>query len=198
MEEWVQKALQRWPNVPALFGWLTLDRRGRWLIQNELITRPQIIDVINRNYAADAQGRWYFQNGPQRGYMTLEYAPLVLHTVDGGAALQTHNQLAVTEVRVAYMDEHGAIVLSTEHGPALLADDNLDWALERLRVRDRSMTEEQLRHALSLPSGSRTDLALQLTQRSAGKLTTMDVSIVRLDFAAAPARLHFVRNPTAD
>ncbi|MDB5974431.1 MAG: hypothetical protein JWR07_1191, partial [Nevskia sp.] len=48
MEDWVQRSLARWPNVPALFGWLALDRRGRWLIQGELISRPQIIETINR------------------------------------------------------------------------------------------------------------------------------------------------------
>ena len=68
MEDWVHRAMARWPNVPALYGWLSLDRRGRWRIQNETISRPQIIDTFNRNYAADEQGRWYFQNGPQRGY----------------------------------------------------------------------------------------------------------------------------------
>src|SRR3546814_4722559 len=72
VEDWVQRALARWPNVPALYGWLRLDRRGRWLIRDEPISRPQIIDTINRNYAADARGCWYFQNGPQRGYMRSE------------------------------------------------------------------------------------------------------------------------------
>jgi hypothetical protein len=64
MEDWVHKALARWPDVPALFGWLSLDRRGRWRIRGEVITRPQIVDTINPNYAADEHGRWYFQNGP--------------------------------------------------------------------------------------------------------------------------------------
>ena len=26
MEDWVYLALEKWPNVPALFGWLGLDR----------------------------------------------------------------------------------------------------------------------------------------------------------------------------
>src|ERR1700712_3913736 len=79
MEPWALKAMQRWPNVPALFGWLSLDRRGRWLIKDELITRPQIIDTINANYGVDEHGRWFFQNGPQRGFMQLAYAPFVVH-----------------------------------------------------------------------------------------------------------------------
>ena len=90
MEDWVLRGLARWPNVPALFGWLGLDRRGRWLIKGELISRPQIIDTISRNYAADEAGRWYFQNGPQRGYVSLEVAPLVLHAPESGETLTTH------------------------------------------------------------------------------------------------------------
>ena len=31
-------------------------RRGRWLIQHEVITHPRIITTINRNYAADEHG----------------------------------------------------------------------------------------------------------------------------------------------
>ena len=75
MEDWVLRALAKWPDVPALFGWLSLDRRGRWYVRGEPISRPQIIDTIGRNYAADEQGRWYFQNGPQRGYVSCETAP---------------------------------------------------------------------------------------------------------------------------
>ena len=72
MEDRMQRALARWPNVPALYGWLSLDRRGRWRIQGEIITRAQIIDTISANYLADEHGAWYFQNGPQRGYVQLE------------------------------------------------------------------------------------------------------------------------------
>ena len=50
MEDRMQRALARWPNVPALYGWLSLDRRGRWRIQGEIITRAQIIDTISANY----------------------------------------------------------------------------------------------------------------------------------------------------
>src|SRR3546814_19214992 len=91
VEDWVQRALARWPNVPALYGWLRLDRRGRWLIRDEPLSRPQIIDTINRNYAPAARGCWYFQNGPHRGYMQLAVEPFVLLVaVDGEGLLQQH------------------------------------------------------------------------------------------------------------
>src|SRR5262249_44783036 len=95
MEAWVERALKRWPNVPALYGWLRLNRRGRWLIQDETITRWQIIETINKNYAADERGRWYFQNGPQRGYMKLDCAPFVLRVSSADGKLWTHTELSV-------------------------------------------------------------------------------------------------------
>jgi hypothetical protein len=188
MEEWVHRSLKRWPNVPALFGWLRLDRRGRWLIQGEHITRPQIIDTINRNYAADEQGQWYFQNGPQRGYMELEYAPLVLRaTADN--YLVTHTELRVDLPSQAFMDEEGALLFKTEHGPAALIDDELEWALQRISVRGQPIDETRLAEALVLPSGSSTQLELCVGDKR--------LPIQRLDAADAPEKLSFVRVPEA-
>lgn len=186
MEEWVSRAIARWPNVPALYGWLQLDRRGRWLIQRELISRPQIIDTIGANYAADERGRWYFQNGPQRGYVTLETAPLVLRVAGDGATLVTHNGLVVERAGAAYLDEEGSLLLATEHGPAALESLDLDWLLQRLDGAD----DASLEAALALPSGSSTPLRLLWKDRG--------LPLARLDIADAPARLGFVRDPQPD
>lgn len=186
MEDWVLRALARWPDVPALFGWLALDRRGRWLIRDEPISRPQIIDTINRNYAADDHGRWYFQNGPQRGYMRLEYAPLLLR-VDASGGLAAHTGSAVREVSKAFLDEEGALLLATELGPGLLAETDLDWALQRLEQGGAALDETQLAAALSLPSGAATPLVLRWDGRA--------VPVLRLDAAAMPEALGFVREP---
>lgn len=185
MEDWVRRALAKWPNVPALYGWLRLDRRGRWLIRGEVITRPQIIDTINRNYEADARGCWFFQNGPQRGYVALDYAPLVLR--GDGAVLATHTGCAVERPSAAWLDEDGALLLSTEHGPGVLDDHCLDWALERLSSDGRSVDEDALAAALALPSGARTALRL--------RLGAAELPLLRLDAAAAPQHLGFVREP---
>jgi hypothetical protein len=187
MEDWVHRALARWPNVPALFGWLQLDRRGRWLIRNELISRPQIIDTIARNYAGDDQGRWYFQNGPQRGYVQLETAPLVLRVAGDGATLETHTGLIVERPSAAYLDEEGSLLLSTEHGPAALDSQDLEWLLQRLTGTLDSSLEAALEATLALPSGSVTPLWLRWND---GQL-----AIERLDIGDAPEKLGFVRDP---
>lgn len=187
MQDWVVRAMQRWPNVPALFGWLGLDRRGRWLVKGEVITHARIVNAINQNYAVDAHGRWYFQNGPQRGYIELEYAPLLLRTTGANAALTTHTGLPVESVTAAYLDEEGSVLLHTEYGAGEIAHGDLDWVVQRLTVENRSMREDELVGALVLPSETTTELSLDVLG--------VRLPVVRLDSAAAPARLQFVRNP---
>ena len=186
MDDWVERAMQRWPNVPALFGWLGLDRRGRWLIRDEIIRHPRIIQTINRNYASDAHGRWFFQNGPQRGFITLASTPMILRTGEGGTLI-THTELKVERATAAFLTEEGSIILATEHGAGEIIGSELEWALQRLQRAESSVTEEALCDALALPSGERTNLSLS----GSG----FNVPLIRLDLAAAPAHLNFVRDP---
>ncbi len=91
MDQAVLDALQRWPDVPAVYGWLSLDKRGRWRLHPDqgaaqAITNPQILAFMDRNYAADAAGCWFFQNGPQRVYVDLLGAPYILRLDDSARA----------------------------------------------------------------------------------------------------------------
>lgn len=187
MDEWVLNALKRWPNVPALFGWLGLDRRGRWLVQGETISHPRIVDVINRNYAVDEHGRWYFQNGPQRGYMQLESTPMILFISEDSEHLITHTGHPVERLLAAYIDEEGSLVLVTEHGPGELRGTDLQWALDRLSIGGNPIDDDSLAAALGLPSESNTGITLTT---DASRL-----SLQRLDFAQAPSVLRFDRVP---
>ena len=185
MEDWARRGMERWPNVPAVFGWLSLDRRGRWRIQGELISRPQIIETFNRNYEADAQGRWFFQNGPQRGYVALETAPLVLHP--DGDRLRTHHGLVVEKPTSAWIDEDGGLWLSTEHGPAALADNESDWLLQHLSVANQPVDEDALASALALPAGAISALRLSLND--------LLLPVQRVLRSQAAAQLGFVADP---
>jgi len=126
MDEAVINAMAKWPNVPRVYGWLSLDRRGNWLIKGDRISNPGVVAFIGRNYAADEQGRWFFQNGPQRVFVTLEYAPFVIATAGtGAAALITHTGQAVERATGAWLDETGSLLLRWSGGPGLVSDRDL-------------------------------------------------------------------------
>ena len=132
MDEIVLRGMAKWPNVPAVYGWLALDRRGNWLIKGDRITNPGVTAFIGRNYARDERGCWFFQNGPQRVFVTLAYAPYVLRIVNPEGvplAIEGHNRKPVSTVSGAWMDEGGAVLLETEHGIGTIHDRDLDRLL---------------------------------------------------------------------
>lgn len=150
MDPIVAAALKKWPAVPACHGWLALDARGDWYLRDDRVQAagpfPQakgsvlrhagLCAFIARNYEADAQGRWYFQNGPQRVYVELEAAPLVLgvQRLAGGWTVQT-DQLAdgsALVVRGAWLDEGGRLFLDTERGFGLVRSLDMDAAADAL------------------------------------------------------------------
>jgi hypothetical protein len=122
MDALVARAMAKWPDVPAVYGWLSLDRRGNWRIKGERISNSALRDFIARNYEADEQGRWYFQNGPQRVYVALAYTPLVAHYE--GDALFDHCGRPL-RMRRAFVDDEGSVLIEGGPGIALLDDRDL-------------------------------------------------------------------------
>jgi hypothetical protein len=114
----------RWPTVPACYGWLSLDRRGNWRLKGEVVRHAGLIAFINRNYASDAFGNWVFRNGPQKVYVTLDYAPLVLRLGIGGE-LVAHTGMPAGEATAAFIDEEGSALLQVGSGIGLLDDRDL-------------------------------------------------------------------------
>jgi hypothetical protein len=114
MDDIVAQAMARWPDVPAVYGWLRLDRRGRWLVKGEPIGHRPTIDFIGRNYQHDAQGRFYFQNGPQRVFVDIDHLPYVLR-LDGAtarsAALLTQSDVPVERPLHAWLDADGGLII---------------------------------------------------------------------------------------
>lgn len=124
------RALAKWPDVPDVYGWLALDRRGEWRLRAggaepgfERIGNRALREFIGRNYAPDARGRWYFQNGPQRVYVSLAYAPLVVRLDPEG--LVDHCGRAFGTPLGMWLDEEGSLLLLGGRGLALLDDRDL-------------------------------------------------------------------------
>lgn len=160
MDDIVRQAMAKWPNVPDCYGWLGLDARGHWYMRDDaaqmqgsftsglpgakgsLLQHEKLIDFIQRNYAADANGQWYFQNGPQRVYVELEVTPWVWRIAnDYSVQAQTG---AATQCLRCLNDESGRVYLLTPLGFGLVhswdvatvakALDHGHWTLEEVRA----------------------------------------------------------------
>jgi hypothetical protein len=142
MDEIVVRSLAKWPNVPAVYGWLDLDRRGNWLIKGERIGNVALREFIARNYAADDQGRWVFQNGPQRVYVRLAYTPLVVHYE--GDALVDHRGKRFTATG-EFQDDEGSVLIAGEGSIALLDDRDLERYADRAEQLPRIVRSEVAR-----------------------------------------------------
>ncbi|MCB1917291.1 MAG: DUF2946 family protein [Rhodocyclaceae bacterium] len=148
MDDAVLAAMARWPNVPAVYGWLGLDRRGTWRLRGEAIAHPGLRDFLGRNYANDEAGRYFVQNGPQRVYVALDYTPWVLRLE--GEALIRHDRQPFAHPALALIDEAGALLLAGDGGVGLLDDRDLSAALDSLcDDRGRALAEARLEAALT-------------------------------------------------
>ena len=116
-------AIAKWPNVPACYDWLSLDRRGNWRLQGERVTHSGLINFINRQYGVDEAGCWFVQNGPQRVFVSLAYTPWVFRRE--GEGFISHTGEAAGRVKAVYLDEEGNLLLDTELGIGLLDDRDL-------------------------------------------------------------------------
>lgn len=124
MDEQVLAALTRWPNVPAVYGWLSLDRRGHWRLKGELVRHDGLASFISRNYGATEEGEWFFQNGPQRVFAALDYTPWVLRW-GGDSGLTCHTDDPATGPISAWIDEDGNVLIGFAAGVGLVCDRDL-------------------------------------------------------------------------
>ena len=163
MDDQVLRSLMKWPNVPDCFGWLALDRRGQWRMRDEftqqnnlpgnVIRHAALNDFIARNYACDALGRYFFQNGPQRVFITLDATPWVVRMMPSDHGLDLINQCHQTmEPSAALSDEKGNIYIvgnveqivcndsnnNNNQTIALLHDHDLDHFSELAKLREEA------------------------------------------------------------
>ncbi len=145
MDEMVCAALRKWPNVPDCFAWLGLDTRGDWYMRDDAtqaagpfpaskgsrIEHQALKAFIARNYLADAQGRWHFQNGPQKVHVELAAAPWVwrVQASEAGWCLSSHTGVP-TAAESAWLDEHGRLFVATALGLGLVHTQDMGLAAD--------------------------------------------------------------------
>ncbi|WP_345811626.1 DUF2946 family protein [Paraburkholderia sp. PREW-6R] len=157
MDDIVKQALAKWPNVPSCTGWLLLDRRGNWRMRDEAaqtsgspgtaIRHDALLGFINRNYAVDERGQWYFQNGPQQVYVELGYTPWVVRLsaqTDGVLTLKDQAGHAF-EPAAVLVDDAGGILFVDRSNPARVAvlhDHDLEVFSDHATLADDSLGGE--------------------------------------------------------
>jgi hypothetical protein len=143
MDDIVKQALAKWPDVPNCYGWLALDARGHWRMRDERaqhldlpgdkLTNAALVGFINRNYAADERGCWYFQNGPQRVYVQLAATPFIVRT-DPQAGWLLHTGVAMPAIETVALTDAGALILVGNKVVAQLDDRDFAQVLPRLHL----------------------------------------------------------------
>lgn len=193
MDDIVKRAMAKWPNVPHCYGWLALDARGAWRMRDERaqhfnlpgdkVIQDALLAFINRNYAADERGCWYFQNGPQRVFLNLETTPFVART-DPRHGLLLHTGEPVAAVDAAYMTEAGELIIDSGGKVAQVDDRDMAQLLAALEIDSQAASDEAL---LAWLEGKEGELVFTYKQSR--------VPVQRISRADVPQRLRFVRLP---
>ena len=153
MDELVKQALAKWPNVPHCYGWLGLDARGHWRMRDQQAQQQQLpgdkiahaalLNFINRNYAPDERGCWFFQNGPQRVYVNLEATPYIARSdPQHGFVLQTGAPLE--QIEQVYWCDNGMLILRQGDVVAQVDDRDISQVLDALHVDGQVASDDDL------------------------------------------------------
>jgi hypothetical protein len=190
MDDIVLAAIAKWPDVPAVFGWLSLTARGEWRIRGQSIENVAIREFIGRNYATDERGRWFFQNGPQRVFVELEVAPWV-YRIDADGAVRAHTGVRPREFVAAALLDDARFVLQTELGAGLVDDrDGATFVRAITDGRGTPLDDAQVERWLA---GERDALVAAARLRLAGPPRLVE----RLQLARLEERFGFVKAPIA-
>ena len=163
MDDIVKQAMTKWPNVPHCYGWLALDARGSWRMRDEptqqanlpgdRLNNAALLAFINRNYAADERGCWYFQNGPQRVYVNLETTPYVART-DPAQGLVVQTGEALGPLDKAYMTAAGALIVQAGGKLAQVDDRDVAQLIAAMEMDGAAVGDEDLLAWLETGTGT--------------------------------------------
>lgn len=203
MDEQVLRSLIKWPNVPHCFGWLALDRRGQWRMRDEfaqanqlagsLIQHAALNEFISRNYACDSLGRYFFQNGPQRVFITLDATPWIARIIpsENGPQLLTQCGTAI-KPHGALSDEKGNIYV-TGIIPQSLSEKNDGTVFTQTESLSLALLHD---HDLDLFSDQSKVMEDACSFRGSWQWEGSDLPIEPTHSAELSERFHFIKTPT--
>ncbi len=161
MDDIVKQAMAKWPNVPHCYGWLRLDARGVFRMCDEVaqknatagdpIRHASLLAFIYRNYASDATGSWYFQNGPQRVYVDLETTPFIART-DTQENFVTQDGLALKDIHTVWLSDTGNLLFQNATQIAMLDDRDIAACLSQFRLNGSTCSDAELLNWMHQPT----------------------------------------------
>jgi hypothetical protein len=203
MDEQVLRSLIKWPNVPHCFGWLALDRRGQWRMRDEFAQANQLAgsviqhtalnEFISRNYACDSLGRYFFQNGPQRVFITLDATPFIARMIPSENGPQLLTQCG-TEInpQSALSDEKGNIYITGKIAQSL--SDQID---DTVFTKTESLSVALLHdHDLDLFSDQSRVVEDACSFRGSWLWNSRDLPIEPIHSLELSERFHFIKAPS--
>ncbi|MBC3880832.1 DUF2946 family protein [Undibacterium sp. LX40W] len=153
MDDIVKAAMAKWPKVPHCYAWLALDARGNWRMRDEraqalnlagdTIRNPALQQFINRNYGVDDEGRWYFQNGPQKVYVDLEATPYISQLLPN-QVWRLHTGEILDTLEKAHLLQDGSMTIQNGEQLAQVDDRDLVDVIALLRLNSDSIPDDQL------------------------------------------------------
>jgi hypothetical protein len=203
MDEQVLRSLIKWPNVPHCFGWLALDRRGQWRMRDEyaqtnqlpgnVIQHVALNEFISRNYAHDSLGRYFFQNGPQRVFITLDATPWIARLIPSESGPQLSTQCG-TEIKPhgALSDEKGNIYI-TGSIPQSLSDQIDSTVFTQTESLSIALLHD---HDLDLFSDQSQVEEDACSFRGSWQWDGKDLPIEPIHSAELAGRFHFIKAPS--
>jgi len=73
----------RWPNVPACYGWLSLDRRGQWRMRGEPVTHAGLANFLNRQQPAPKIQSTFCRNRVRQIVSFAKFTDLMINVIAG-------------------------------------------------------------------------------------------------------------------
>jgi alpha-L-fucosidase len=157
----------------------------------ESIENKQILRFINRNYSHDAEGRWFFQNGPQRVFVRIDAAPLVIAVDDAHGVFNSHNGHLIEKIDFWLIDDDGHLFFQSSSGAGQIVDKDLT------RLVDTLLTTQGTSLLDWWSQSSQTETTLHDPKGHFG-VCVQPVVLERLKIGqTAAARLGFIANPQA-
>ncbi|CAM3721039.1 DUF2946 family protein [Polynucleobacter brandtiae] len=208
MDEQVLRSLIKWPEVADCFGWLALDRRGQWRMRDEyaqanglpgkVIEHATLNEYIARNYARDTAGRHFFQNGPQRVFVTLDATPWIARIHPSTAKLKILTQCNTPiNPQSALCDEVGNVYIIGLIEQMILTE--LNTSMQSLFTKTESLAVALLHdHDLDLFSSQSQVQEDACSFRGIWTWQDCPLPIEPIHSAELSQRFHFIKTPIKD